>query len=120
MALVRIHGLPQLRVKLAEIETRMELASPVAVAKAADVLARQMRSSAPVRTGKLRAAISTSVTSMGDGATARTGSNVPYDPFVQKGTVYMEPQPYGEEAAHHGAAEIVAVMAAVYKAALPR
>lgn len=115
----RIHGEAKLRRKLGVIERRVELVSPVAVGAGAKVLEQQMHRFAPVLTGRLRARVHTDIATNRDGATARTGSDVPYDPFVQGGTVYMEPQAYGEEASNEGASAIVAAMAGVYRKALP-
>lgn len=102
------------------MERRVEAASPAAVRAAGEVIAHDMRSNAPRRTGRLAAGISVEVESFGDGATAKISSDVPYDRFVQRGTVYMEPQAYGEEAARSGEDAVVDVMARVYRAALPR
>ena len=103
----RIHGEQQLRRVLRMTERRVELASPVAVKAGADIVADQMRRLAPQLTGRLVARISADVATFGEGATARIGSDVPYDPFVQRGTVYVEPQAYGEEAAGQGAAACI-------------
>lgn len=115
----RIHGEAKLRRAVQMLERRVVVASPFAVKAGADVIENMMHRLAPSLTGRLRARISTSITSAGEGVTARIGSDVPYDPFVQKGTVYMEPQAYGEESAQQGAAAVVAAVAAVYKQALP-
>ena len=113
-----VRGIPQTKAALTKIGAEIELASPEAVGRAGEVVASRMRSTAPRRTGALAAAISVDTTSLGEGASARVGSDVPYDRFVQKGTVYMGAQPYGEDAASSSESGVVAAMIAVYRAAV--
>lgn len=116
----RMRGLPEAKARLKLLGEKVEVISPLAVKAGAEVTARLMRDRAPRLTGRLISRIKVTVENTRDGAVARVGSDVPYDPFVQKGTVYMEPQAYGEEAAREGEADIVHAIATVYKAALPR
>jgi HK97 gp10 family phage protein len=116
--MIRLLGVARTQAAFLKVRTKFEAASPIAARAGASIIQREMVARAPVRTGRLRNSIATDVTSTGEGATARVGADVPYDRFVQLGTVYMEPQAYGEEAAVSGTAAVVGVIAAVYKAVL--
>lgn len=118
MIFTRVRGIPQTRAAFAKAELQIRTASPTAVRAAGEALQRAMSARAPRRTGALASSIGLDVTSSLDGAVARIGADVSYDRFVQRGTRYMEPQAYGEEAADSTTGEIVAAMAAVYKAAI--
>lgn len=114
-----IRGQAELKAKLAAINAGIEAASPEAVKAGSEPVEQTMKSRAPRLTGALISSISTGVQSFGDGAQAKTGADVPYDRYVQRGTIYMMAQPYGEEAADSATAPVVAAMTAVYRAALP-
>jgi HK97 gp10 family phage protein len=118
MFITRIRGIPQTKAALFKVQTQVKYATPFAVRAAGEVVRRDMASRAPRRTGRLASSIGVDVSTFGDGATARVGADVPYDRFVQKGTVYMEPQAYGEDAAESSEGSVVAAMIAVYRAAI--
>lgn len=115
----RIHGIPQLKRKLRQIERDVNRASPKAVAAGGGAFLQMARLKAPKRTGRLAAGIRIDVEDQLDGAVAHVGTDVPYDRFVQLGTRYMDAQPYAEDAAEASEGGITAAMAVVYKAALP-
>jgi HK97 gp10 family phage protein len=112
---ITIRGLPQLRVKLAQVTAEIELVSPIETKAGGEVVARAMIADAPRDTGRTAASIGTQTTAEG---TMVGAFGVPYDHFVQKGTRYMAAQPYGEEAASDVIAEVVTAMASVFKAAI--
>ncbi len=113
-----VRGIPRTKAALARVQAEIEAASPVAVKAAGDIVARAMVARAPRRTGALASSIRVDVSSLGEGAVAKVGAEVPYDRFVQKGTVYMAAQPYGEEAADDTPSPIVAAMLAIYRTAI--
>jgi HK97 gp10 family phage protein len=113
-----IRGMAQTKAALRRLELQIEAASPAAAGEAGKVVAGNMSGRAPRRTGYLASQVGVEVQSTGEGATALVGSDAPYDRFVQKGTVNMSAQPYGEDAASASAAGVVAAMTAVYRAAL--
>lgn len=115
----RLRGVAQTKAALAAIQARIEAASPEAVQQGGERVASRMRSIAPRDTGRLASQIGVDVSSLGDGATAKVGSDAPYDRFVQSGTVHMTAQPYGTDAGEEATSQIVAAMIAVYRAALP-
>jgi HK97 gp10 family phage protein len=114
----RVRGVAATRAALERVQLQIEAASPTAVGEAGKVVASAMSSRAPRRTGYLASQISVASSSAGEGATARVGSDAPYDRYVQRGTVNMGAQPYGEDAAAASASGVVAAMIAVYRAAL--
>jgi hypothetical protein len=73
---------------------------------------------APRDTGRLVSLISTDEDASGEGATTKVGSEAPYDRFVQRGTVHMRAQPYGEQAAVASVPGIIAAMTPIFKAAV--
>jgi HK97 gp10 family phage protein len=116
---ISIRGLPQLRAKLARVRAEIELASPAATRAGGEVVARAMIIRAPKDTGYSASRIRVlETTSLGDGASSSVGTDAEYDRFVQKGTVYMAAQPYGEESADEVTAALVTAMASIYKAAI--
>lgn len=115
---LRVHGIARTKAALKRIEIQVEAASPSAVKAGGEVLASAMRSRAPRRTGALASSIGISVSSLGEGATAKVGADVDYDRFVQGGTINMASQAYGEEAGDSASSGIAAAMAAIYRAAI--
>ncbi len=109
-----VRGIPETLAALERIQLEAEAAKPVASMSGAEVVASVMRAQAPRRTGRL----ASSIRVQRDGDDAVVGAEVAYDRFVQKGTRYMAPQPYGEEAADETHDAIAAAMAAVFKAVL--
>jgi len=109
-----IRGMAATKAALRAIETRLALAAPSAARAGGEVVANEMRDRAPRDTGALAASIS--VDSEGD--VAKVGASVPYDRFVQLGTVYQSQQAYGEEGARASTAGIIAAEAAVFKRAI--
>jgi HK97 gp10 family phage protein len=108
-----IRGIPQTKAALERVKFEVTAAAPGASRAGGEVVAHNMASRAPRATGRLASSISVDVS----GDTARVGANVPYDRFVQRGTTYMSPQPYGEQAASETSGVITAI-AAVLKAAI--
>jgi HK97 gp10 family phage protein len=113
-----LHGVAETRAALERVRFEIEAASGPAVGAAGTVVAREMASRAPRDTGRLAASIDVDVQTVGEGATAKVGAQVPYDRFVQFGTVYMMAQPYGRDASEDSTSGVVAAMASVYKAAI--
>jgi HK97 gp10 family phage protein len=113
-----VRGIPQTKAALAKVRAEIELAAPKATQAGGEIVARDMASRAPRNTGRLASGIRVDVSSLGDGAIAKVGSDAPYDRFVQKGTVFMAAQAYGEDAADSTSSAIVAAMAAIFKAAI--
>lgn len=114
-----LRGVAQTKAALAKVQVEIEAASPTAVSEAGKVVASAMSSRAPRDTGRLVSLLAVETDSLGEGATAKVGSDASYDRFVQKGTRNMGAQPYGEDAAQAAAPGVVAAMIAVYRAALP-
>ena len=113
-----VRGIPQTKAALAKIQAEIEFAAPKATQAGGEIVAKAMASRAPRRTGRLASSIRVEVSSFGDGAVAKVGSDAPYDRFVQKGTANMAAQAYGEDAADSTSSAVAAAMAAIYKAAI--
>jgi HK97 gp10 family phage protein len=113
-----IHGMARTKAALAKVRLEVEAASPEAVKVAGEILASAMAAQAPRNTGRMASSISVDVQSMGDGATAKVGPDVPYARFVEFGTVHMVAQPFEEDAAGAADSPIVTAMASIYKAAI--
>jgi HK97 gp10 family phage protein len=113
-----IRGLPQLKAKLARVNTELALASPAATQAGAEVIARDMAERAPKDTGALAASIHVETSALGFGASSAVGPTVPYARFVEFGTRYMAAQPFEEESADSVAAAVVTAMASVFKAVI--
>lgn len=109
-----VRGIPQTKAALTRIALRLKAAEPEASRAGGLVLARAMAARAPRDTGRLASGISVDVS----GDTAKVGTNVPYDRFVQRGTRFASAQPYAQEAADRATGGIVAAIAAVLKAAI--
>jgi len=109
-----VQGVPQTLAAFARVALEGEAATPVATQAGGQIVAAAMRAQAPKRTGRLAASIGV----RRDGDDAIVGADVAYDRFVQKGTRFMEPQPYGEQAADETVNAVLAGMAAVFRAAL--
>lgn len=114
----RLLGMAKTKAALEKARLQIEAAAGPAVEASGKVVAVQMAARAPRLTGHLASQIGIDTTTLGDGATAKVGSEVPYDRFVQRGTVYMGAQPYGTDAADASIPGVVAVQTAVYKAAV--
>jgi len=115
-----IRGIPATKAALAKVKAEIELAAPKATQAGGEILARAMIASVPRNTGRLASSIRVvDVSSFGDGATARVGSDVPYARFVEFGTTFMAAQPFAEDAADSVPAAIVTAMASIYKSVLP-
>jgi HK97 gp10 family phage protein len=112
MAII-VTGVRETIAALARRQIAAEIAKPVAARSGAQFIAATMKANAPRRTGQLADSITVSM----DGDDALIGAEVPYDRFVQLGTVYMEPQAYGEESARQAVAPAVAAMTAVFRTA---
>jgi len=93
-------------------ERKLIAAAPSAEAAGAAIVAREMRARAPVRSGELRASIGTS----GSQAQATAGHAIPVDRGVPGRN--MAAQPYAEDGAKAAAPEVIATMAARFRAAL--
>ena len=100
------------RTKLAFKEAQAKLAVSASTAEnaGAQVVAREMATRAPVRTGRLRASIHTE----GSEAVAAVNYAVP----VNSGTINMAAQPFATEGAKAATHEVEAAMIAVFRAAL--
>jgi len=107
-------GVPETIAAFERIQLEAKAATPVATQSAGQIVAAKMRADAPKRTGRLAGSIGV----RRDGEDAIVGADVDYDRFVQKGTKYMEAQPYAEEASDETRGAVEAVIAAVFKAAL--
>jgi HK97 gp10 family phage protein len=113
-----IRGIPRMKAALAKAAAEIEAASPTAVKASGEVVARAMVDRAPRDTGRMASSIGVAVQSIGDGATAKVGADVPYARFVEFGTVYMAAQPFEEEAGNESTTALVTAMASIYKAAI--
>jgi len=109
-----VKGVPQTLAAFERIELEARAATPIATQAGGQIVAAVMRAEAPKRTGRLAASIQV----RRDGDDTIVGADVPYDRFVQKGTRFMEPQPYGEQAADETVNAVLAAMAAVFRAVL--
>jgi HK97 gp10 family phage protein len=109
-----VEGLAQTMAAFERIALEAKAATPVATQAAGQIVAAKMRANVPKRTGRLAASIGV----RRDGDDAIVGADVAYDRFVQKGTRYMDAQPYAEEASDETRGAVEALMAAVFKATL--
>jgi HK97 gp10 family phage protein len=107
-------GVPQTLAALERIQLEAKAATPVATQAAGQIVAAAMKAQAPRDTGRLAASIAV----RRDGDDAIVGADVAYDRFVQKGTRYMEAQPYAEEASGETSDAVTAAIAAVFRVAL--
>jgi HK97 gp10 family phage protein len=114
---VRLLGLAKTKAALKKVQLQVEAAAGPAAEAGGQVVQREMASRAPRDTGRLVSLIGVEEDSFGSGATAKVGSDAPYDRFVQRGTRNMAAQPYGQESAVAAAPGVVASMAAIFKAA---
>ncbi len=62
------------------------------------LVTRYAKINSPVDTGRLRASITPSVSSMKETVTGIVGSNVKYAPYVELGTKFMKPRKYLQRA----------------------
>ena len=115
---IRLYGLAKTKAALKRLELQVEAAAAPAAQAGGQVVQREMASRAPRDTGRLVSLIAVEEDSFGSGATAKVGSEAPYDRFVQSGTRHMAAQPYGEQAAVAAAPGVVASMATIFKAAV--
>jgi HK97 gp10 family phage protein len=109
-----VEGVPQTLAAFERLALEAEAAASTATQAGGQIVAAAMRADAPKDTGRLAASIRV----RRDGDDTIVGADVPYDRFVQKGTRFMDAQPYGEEAADEVGNAVVAAMAAVFKAVL--
>lgn len=114
---VIVRGIPQTRLALKKVQLQLEAAAGPASKAGGEVVQRQMQARAPRRTGLLVSLISTDESALGEGATTKVGSDAPYDRFVQRGTIHMRAQPYGEQAAAASVPGVIAAMIPIFKAA---
>jgi len=115
---ISIRGIAKTKAALKRAELQAEAAAAPAAQAGGQVVQREMASRAPRDTGNLVSLIGVEEDSLGSGATAKVGSDAPYDRFVQRGTRHMAPQPYGEQAAVAASPGVVISMAAIFKAAV--
>jgi len=111
---VIVLGVPQTLAAFARLALEAEVATPVATQVGGQLVAAVMKAQAPKDTGRLAASIAV----RRDGDDAIVGAGVDYDHFVQRGTRYMEAQPYAEEASSEVGKAVGEVMASVFKAVL--
>jgi HK97 gp10 family phage protein len=109
-----ILGVPQTLAAFERVVLEAEVATPVATQAGGQLVAVVMKAQAPKDTGRLAASIRV----RRDGNDAIVGADVAYDRFVQKGTRYMEAQPYAEEALGETGKAAAEVMARIFKAVL--
>lgn len=103
-------SMAQTKAALKAAEVKVAAAAPTAENAGAGVVAREMQSRAPVRTGALRA----SIHAEGSSAVA----DVPYAIPVDRGTDHMAAQPFAETGAKAAEPGVVAAMTAVFRTAL--
>lgn len=115
---VRVFGIGRTKAALTKARLEVEAAAGPASRAGGEVVAREMASRAPRDTGLLVRLIGTEEDSVGSGATTSVGSDAPYDRFVQRGTVHMRAQPYGEQAAIAAIPGVAAAMTTVFKTAV--
>lgn len=115
---IRILGIARTKAALEKARIEVELAAGPAARAGGEVVAREMVARAPRDTGRLVSLIDVDDSGIGAGATARVGSSAPYDRFVQRGTVYMGAQPYGEQAGLAAIPGIIGAMTGIFKAAV--
>jgi HK97 gp10 family phage protein len=109
-----ILGVPETIAAFERLALETEAAASVATQAGGAIVAEVMRAQAPKDTGRLAASIAV----RRDGDDAIVGADVPYDRFVQKGTQFMDAQPYAEQAGDKAGNAAVAAMTAVFKAVL--
>lgn len=114
----RILGIAKTKAALAKASAQAEVAAGPATKAGGEIVQRQMIARAPRDTGRLVSLITTDESALGQGATTKVGSDAPYDRFVQRGTVHMRAQPYGEQAAAASIPGIIAAMTSIFKAAV--
>jgi len=114
----RLLGIAETKAALAKATVQAEAAAGPATKTSGEIVARQMIARAPRLTGRLVSLITTDESALGEGATTKVGSDAPYDRFVQRGTVYMNAQPYGEQAAAASVPGIIAAMTSIFKTAV--
>jgi HK97 gp10 family phage protein len=107
-------GVPETLAAFVRLGLETEAAASVATRAGGAVVAEVMRANAPKDTGRLAASIGV----RRDGDDAIVGADVPYDRFVQKGTIFMDAQPYAEQAGDKASTAAMAAVAAVFKAVL--
>jgi HK97 gp10 family phage protein len=111
---VTVLGVPETIAAFERFAIEVEAASATATQAGGHVVAAVMRAQAPKDTGRLAASIQV----RRDGDDAIVGADVPYDRFVQKGTIYMDAQPYAEQAGEKASSAAMAAVAAVFKAVM--
>ncbi len=109
-----ILGVPETLAAFERVTLEAEAAKATAALAGAKVVQVAMVADAPKLTGRL----ASSIRVRRDGDDAIVGADVAYDRFVQRGTRYMQAQPYGEQAAEQVHQAVASVMAAVFKAVL--
>ncbi len=111
---VVVLGVPETLAAFERVALEAEAAKATAALAGAKVVQMAMIADAPKLTGRL----ASSIRVRRDGDDAMVGADVAYDRFVQRGTRYMQAQPYAEQAAEQMHQAVAAVMAAVFKAAI--
>jgi HK97 gp10 family phage protein len=111
---VLVLGVPQTIAAFERLALEAEAGKPIATEAGGQLVAAVMRNQAPKDTGRLAASIQV----RRDGDDAIVGADVAYDRFVQKGTRYMEAQPYAEEALDETSKAVAEVVASVFKTVL--
>jgi HK97 gp10 family phage protein len=114
----RLLGIAKTKAALAKASAQAEAAAGPATKTGGEIVQRQMIARAPRDTGRLISLITTDESALGQGATTKVGSEAPYDRFVQRGTVHMAAQPYGEQAAAASVPGIIAAMTSIFKTAV--
>lgn len=109
-----VQGIPEAIANIERLKAQTKIAEPVAAQAGGRIVQADMRIRAPKDTGALAASITVEM----DGETAKIGPTVPYAPFVEFGTRYMEGQAFMAEAAEDTDTGVVAAMAAIFKIAL--
>lgn len=116
-----VQGVQQTLAAFARKTLQVNKAAPVATRSGAQVVIAAMRARAPKQTGAMAGSIRELGTETdAEGTSTAVGATVDYDRFVQKGTRYMDAQPYGEEAAEMVEAAVATQMGAVMKIAVER
>lgn len=103
-------SLDRTKVALREAAIKVDVAAPTAEHAGASVVATEMTSRAPVRTGKLRS----SIHAEGGEAIAAVSYAIP----VNSGTINMAAIPFATDAVHAATGEVEAAMIAVFRTAL--
>ncbi len=107
-------GVPETLAAFERVALETEAAKAAAALAGGKIVQVAMVADAPKDTGRLASSIQV----RRDGDDAIVGASIAYDRFVQRGTRYMQAQPYGEQAAEQVHQAVAAVMAAVFKAVL--